>query len=79
LVPGEGVNSNCELEQELAIRKRLIDTVTMKKLNKPLLVTIQVKRFLKQLNGALFRNEGRGLINFLLRMLILVPFRSSKS
>lgn len=48
-------------------------------LKKPLLVTVQVKRFLDQINGALFRNEGRSLINFLLRMLIIVPFRSSKS
>lgn len=42
-------------------------------------VTAQVQRFLKHLNGALLRNEGRGWINFLKRMLIIIPFRSSKS
>lgn len=44
-----------------------------------LLVTPRIKAFLSRLNGAITVKSGRGLINTLLRMLILVPFRSSKS
>lgn len=51
----------------------------MNKTNFALPVTAQIQRFLKHLNGGLLRNEGRGWINILKRILIIVPFRSSKS